>query len=342
MKQRATSTLRRLAGLAIASLVADPLAACSSASPALPLAPSSATKAAASADSASRLDSDALKLLYVSDNLGNKVYVYNAAATTQNPSPMRTITDGLASPEGITTDESGNLFVANAGRFSLPSSVTEYAPNASTPKATITSGVTVAVDVKVDKFGSVYVANNPYNALPYVDAYPKGSLTPTETWYSPTAGAITAIALVNSPTKGRTSVYALMNNTNASGPTGELLSCSPGESSCKSLSYTLGLAGGIAVVHSPSKKKALEFLAVDEELPGIDTFVGDDLASQEIIHGPPSFIALDSKESDLFVSIAEGGSVNEYRFPSYRLANTFTPPDDVTYGVTTYPAGTYH
>jgi streptogramin lyase len=93
-------------------------------------------------------------MLFVSDNLNSKVYVFNAASKTTNPPIERTITNGIGAPNGIATDSSGNLWVANLAA----NTVTEYAKNSSSPRLTISNGMNGPFDVKVDGFGNVYVA----------------------------------------------------------------------------------------------------------------------------------------------------------------------------------------
>src|SRR5579863_1492526 len=119
--QNATLTLRIATGIAVASLLAAPLAGCSGASQALPGAPMAAethmtVPAAASAMGSAAIPDGKKKktqLLFVSDNENNVITVYNAASKTQNPPSLRKITSGVAGPNGIAVDKSGNLYVAN-------------------------------------------------------------------------------------------------------------------------------------------------------------------------------------------------------------------------------------
>ncbi|HYL27540.1 MAG TPA: hypothetical protein VEW74_06865, partial [Candidatus Nitrosotalea sp.] len=116
----ATLTLRIAAGLAVASFLAAPLAGCSGSSQALPGAPMAAEThmtvpaAAGAMGSAAIPDGKKKKtqLLFVSDNEHNVISVYDAASKTQNPPALRKITTGIAGPNGIAVDKSGNLYVA--------------------------------------------------------------------------------------------------------------------------------------------------------------------------------------------------------------------------------------
>jgi hypothetical protein len=242
------------------------------------------------------------------------------------------------SPYGITTDKSGNLYVANLG----DDSVTVYAPNSSKPKTTIKNGLNDPFDVKVDGFGDVYVANNPNGADPFIQEYAKGASQPSSTWTAPVLGVITGIALLDPMQKGETSIYALEFAAVQSGGTGELLSCYPGNSNCKSAGYTFGVTGGIAVAESPGESKPFEFLVADNAIPGVDTFVSGQLNGQLVTPGSPAGIALNAMDNRLYVASGSSESVVEYSFPGNKVLNTFTPPEANVFGVATTPAGTYH
>jgi hypothetical protein len=334
--KNATLTLRAATGIAIASLMVDPLAGCSGASSALPETAPSATTARTSVlvDDRSRK----AQLLFVGDNQNSRIDVYDATTKKQNPPPMRTITQGVDQPYGITTDKSGDLYVANLG----DDTVTVYAPNSSKPKTTIKNGLNDPFDVKVDGFGDVYVANNPNGADPFIQEYAKGASEPSSTWTAPVLGVFTGIALLDPMQKGETSIYALEFAAVQSGGTGELLSCYPGNSNCKSAGYTFGVTGGIAVAESPGESKPFEFLVADNAVPGVDTFVSGQLNGQLVTPGSPAGIALNAMDNRLYVASGSSESVVEYSFPGNKVLNTFTPPEANVFGVATTPAGTYH
>jgi hypothetical protein len=334
MKNLAVSTLRTAACIAVTSLVAAPLGACSGGSTALPTSP----KASAAAPAVKESKTSAL--LYIADS-ANEVAVFDAATTVQNPPPIRTIKNGISLPAGISTDRSGNLYVSNEDS----NSVTEYAPNSGKPKFTITDGVSEPVDVKVDGFQNVYVANSPGGTTSgYIDLYALGASQPSFTWTLPVSGSsITAIALLNPLNEGETSVYAAANVTSPSAPLyAEIFACRPKKARCVALSqYSIKQAGGLAVVESPDEKKAFEFLACDLSLPGIDTFVAGKLTNQLIDEAGPTFIALNAKENVLYASANNVGAVTAYTLGGTVL-NTFESLNGAPSGVATYPAGTYH
>ncbi len=340
--------LRAAALVAVASITASPLAGCSGASalPAGPISPPAAVKPSATRSmgpQAQTADPDTKKtLLFVSDNANSKIFVYNAATKKQNPPPLRTITEGINGPNGIATDKSGNLYVTNF----LASTLTIYAPNASTPKTTLSNGLNGPFDVKVDAFGDIYVANDPLSGTAFIVEYAKGSSSPTNTWSVPSLGmVITGIALLNPSVLGETSIYATEFIQNSStGAVGGLLTCFPNGSSCSQVGgVTLGQTGGIAVEESPGEKKPFEYLAVDQYVPGVDIFSPGQSNGQIVTGGTPEFIALDAKANQLFVADRFYGRVVEYSFPAGKQLNVFTPAggDTQIYGVATSPAGTY-
>jgi hypothetical protein len=106
---------------------------------------------------------------------------------------------------------------------------------------------------------------------------------------------------------------------------GVALTCSPGSPTCTQLGgYSFGQTGGIAVANSPGAKP-LEFLAVDQYLPGVDTFTLGGPSSQLVTGGTPEFIALNSTDNQLYVADSFNAQVVEYSFPGGKQLNTFTP-----------------
>ena len=125
-------SLRTVTGVAIATILSQSLAGCSGV---LVLSSRSSDFAQfghldvpaavnAKGSAAQRVEPDAGgQQLFVSDNENNRSSVFNAASTTQNPPPTRTITQGISGPNGIATDLSGNLYVANYFNNTVPSTV---------------------------------------------------------------------------------------------------------------------------------------------------------------------------------------------------------------------------
>ena len=276
------------------------------------------------------------QLLYVSNVSGNAVEVFDAATKTKNPPPLRTITSGISFPRGITTDQKGNLYVANSGN----NTVTVYAPNASSPSFTLTDGLDFPVDVKVDGSGNIYVANSPSSG-PSIALFPQGSTSPSYDWVPAGVQYLTGIALLNPTTPNQTSIYALAENSVGSTIEGAVISCYPGNVSCTQVSgYAFGYTGGIAVEQSPTSQSPLEYLVVDQGYPGVDTFVNQQLTGQLFTGGVPTYAALNRGRTGLFVVDSRTSRVEKYSFPDNKQLNSYALNNEA-YGVAVYPAGTY-
>lgn len=111
---------------------------------------------------------DDRQLIGVANASANDVTMYVAGQSA----PLLTIASGVASPQALAFDVSGNLFVADQ-----PASVTEYAPPYTAAPATIANGVNHPQALAVDTRGDLFVANGsgsntvtvyspPYNGPP--------------------------------------------------------------------------------------------------------------------------------------------------------------------------------
>jgi len=282
-------------------------------------------------------------LLYLADNFNNQISVFDVTKK-QSPAPAYVITAGLNGPQGISTDLSGNLYVANL----YGNTVTIYAPGAKSPKATLSQGLSTPVDVKVDSSGNVYVANSPgLGAQSYVAEFLAGNSSPSSIWYTPAGNqAISGIALLNPAQPGQTSIYAAYYTLNGSGyATGGVFSCYPGNSTCVSLGNSFGQTGGVLVEESPGLSKPFDYMVVDQYLPGVDNFQQGAPESQLTTGGTPEFIALNARRTQLFVADSFYNRVTEYAYPSGKVLNHFNPAAGnqrpFVAGVATSPAGTF-
>jgi hypothetical protein len=111
--------------------------------------------------------------LYVTGFSNNVVSIYDL----ERPgSPeVGEITDGIDTPNGVTIDAHGTVYVAN----SLAPNVTIYSPGTTTPSLTLTTGLTHPVNVAIDASGDVYVSNR--GSTPSIVVYPPGQSTPSAT-----------------------------------------------------------------------------------------------------------------------------------------------------------------
>lgn len=107
------------------------------------------------------------------------LYVGNSDSVVQyapnGTAPVRTITAGIANPNGFAWDRRGRLVVAN------PNAVTIYAPKGTNPIVTITQGIMDATCVAVGPTGTVYVGDSATEQVTeYDNERPKLSRTITE------------------------------------------------------------------------------------------------------------------------------------------------------------------
>jgi hypothetical protein len=285
-------------------------------------------------------------LLYVADGQNNLIDVFEQT-TKSSPKLKYTITKGIDFPDGITTNEAGNLFVTNDGNNSL----TIYKAGEKSPIITITTGMNDPVDVAVDAHGNIYVANNPSNSSDYINLYPAGTTSPSYTWYPPQSSGleITSLALLAPKENGESGIYAPYYTTNSYGSSagGSILYCHYASTECveETNTYSFTQPGGIAISSSLYPSGELDFMAADQGADMIDSYqmygLGEQFEFSE--GGAPDFLAFNSTRTALFVS-NEMNSVDEYAYPRMNLINSYHGPTtggEQFLGVAVSPAGTY-
>jgi hypothetical protein len=328
-----------------ASLVLAAATACSSTS-ALPSAGSAPALGGASSRIGSAApDKKAAKaLLFAADFENSEVLVFDQAtkAKKKSPSPIYTITNGIAQPSGIATDESGNLYVANG----YSNAVTIYAPGSKTPKATITTGINDPTDVAVDGGGNVYVSNQPlYGSSAYISLYPAGQTSPSYTWYPPVSNMeILGITLIDPTQNGGSSLYAAVDKPEGSEELGDVIDCSPIFTTCIDSNYSFGPTSrptcqGITMASTIPQ----DVLVTDRSIPGFDS-IDNGVVTQVKMNTPggqasPAYLTLNSTGSSIFIS--SGGSVYQYTYPSMTLTATYNGSSGQFTGVATSPSGNY-
>ncbi|MGA9945440.1 MAG: NHL repeat-containing protein [Candidatus Cybelea sp.] len=254
------------------------------------------------------------RLLYVSDSANSVVDVFDAKGHRQ--SPIGQITDGINQPTGLTTDRSGNLYVANS---EVPSgySITVYPPGSTTPSKTYTKGLSEPVGIVVQGNGRLYVANfDGYD----VTEYPKGSTTPDQTISFQTLEGNDPYALTLDASNdlfvaalGYPLAQAYELSRNAYTP------------------QDLGI-NSIQVMHGIAVDKLGNVLIVNQGSRAIDVFSpGATSPSKIITKGleQPALISLNKRQDKLYAAddgVSGNGTVRVFSYPVGKLIDTITFP----------------
>jgi YVTN family beta-propeller protein len=250
--------------------------------------------------------------VYAADAANNAIYVYN---NVPNATPARVITTGINSPQGLTADGSGNLYVANAGA----NDVLVFAPGSSTPSRTYTQGLARPSDVAVSTTGELYVTNAQGGN---VVVYPPGSITPSITWQSPVANSQTLGIALQNPAGG--DAYVAYESPGGGG----VLQCPIGDNVCVATGISVPGAFAVAPQYTTSP---LSLFVSDVNNNVVDVFQlrhGRTPAAQIHTAGTPFGVALDSTFTHLYVAnqTATGGQLNEYAYPGGTPLTSFLPP----------------
>jgi hypothetical protein len=259
-------------------------------------------------------------LVYVSDENGQAVYVFPESGTNQKP--VGKITSGLAAPNGLFVDASGNLYVCNFGG----GTVTVYHRGKITPYRTLT-GAGSAIDVVVGLDGRVYVSD--------WDSGSNGRLLE----YAPKQTAPSTIVNVNGGPEGlaldkSNDLYLAYNDATAFD--GEVLKFAPGSTNGTNLGIHIGNAGGATI---DSRRR---LVLVDQNVPGVDIFPpGATKPSKQITGFSLAFdIALTQRDNRLWVT-DPFTPVDEVEYPSGKPSDSITNTITSSYGVATSPHGSY-
>jgi hypothetical protein len=259
-------------------------------------------------------------LAYVSNLGANAIEVFNQRGRAQQP--IATITDGIASPDGLTTDRRGNLYVADSGEYNGKWVVQRYSPGATSPGKTYTTDLSEPTDTAVAKDGTIYIANFNLLSNGWVAVYPKGDVSKEYRLSDFSGGAPLSVAL--DANQNLYVMYAL-NNQGSSAVT----EYKPGTKTGKNLNLAFAYGGGIQV------DSAGNVLVVQQVLPSeILVFPpGKTQPSQSIVlpnGGAPYNIALNRGSKLLFFGDAIGNVVDRFAYPSgkfqYPIAGGFSNP----------------
>jgi hypothetical protein len=229
------------------------------------------------------------------DNNTINVYKHNGV----NPKLVGSITDGIDEPERLFVDASDNLWVTDAGN----SSITEYAPGATSPTTTITNGVSTPTGLTVDSEGTVYSANVGTDT---VTEYPSGATTPSVT-----------ITMSTSP-----EYLATDSSDNLYVSTGlGVWEFPPGSTTGTELSLDMGSPSGIEV------DKSGDIIVIDSSALTIDVFPpGQSSPSVTINDSPndPFALSFSKSEKKLYVSAIDASGDFIVQQLDYPNGTTFT------------------
>jgi hypothetical protein len=259
--------------------------------------------------------------LYVADQTNQRVAIFSqksGASTGQ-------ITDAIAGPDGLYVDQSGTLYVCNFGA----GTVTEYPKGQTTHSKTLT-GTIGPKYVVAGRDGTVYVSDFGNGSNSNLYEYANGSTTPTTT--IPFATYPDGVALDR-----HNKLYVAYNDSTNSDI--EVLKFRPASTKGKNLGIHVkyGSAGGLTF------DKNGNLLLDDQSLPGVDVFPpGATTPSQQITGFSLAYqIALNHKDTHLFVSDPGGSSVAEVAYPSGKPIRTFSSGLSGAFGVATSPDSPY-
>jgi hypothetical protein len=102
---------------------------------------------------------------------------------------LQTIAVGVPRPGGIWVDERGVLYALNVPDGSYQTSLAEYEPGSASPFRIITKGIVNCSAIAVDRRRDVYVSGiDTSNGSFFLEIYPKGKLTPSQTLTIPRSG----------------------------------------------------------------------------------------------------------------------------------------------------------
>lgn len=201
---------------------------------------------------------------------------------------LGTISDGLSDPERLFVDKKKNMYASNAGN----STITEYAPNATSPSLTISDGVSTPTGLVVGGDGTVYVANVGSDS---VTEYPAGSTSPSLTI------ALTVLPENLAVDKSNNLYIQYLGGNTGSG----VIEVPSGQSSGTDLGLTIGSAGALEV------DKKGNILILDTSVPALDVFPPKTTSPSkqiDITSGSPFELSLNKKETQLYVSVSSGAS----------------------------------
>lgn len=259
--------------------------------------------------------------LYVADQSNQRVAIFSQ----NSGAPTGQITDAILGPDGLYIDTHGTLYVCNFGA----GTVTEYPKGQTTHSKTLT-GTIGPKYVVAGRDGTVYVSDFGNGSHSNLYEYANGSTTPTTTIAFATFPAGVALDAHNK-------LYVAYSDPNNNDV--EVLKFKPGSTKGKNLGIHLKYAnpGGLTFDNQG------DLLLDDQSLPGVDVFPpGATTPSQQITGFSLAYqIALNHKDTHLFVSDPFGPSVEEVAYPAGTPIQSFSTGLAGAFGVATSPDSPY-
>jgi DNA-binding beta-propeller fold protein YncE len=262
-------------------------------------------------------------LVYVSDNYGNAVYIFDKKHVAQGP--IGEITSAIDEPNGLAVDRRGALYVADSN-----STVEVYPRGSTEPSVTYTDGISFPFGLVLSpNTGRLYVAN--FNAND-VTEYAKGSTTPDTT--------ISFVSLEGNDPYGMALDRENDLFVSALGyPTARAYEIPVGSDTPEDLGISIDVMYGIAVDEKG------DVVIVDQGAKAIYVYPpGSDTPSKTITEGliQPILIALDKREHRLYVADAgsdgNDGGLWVYSYPRGKLlTQVHLPGFSVPEGVAVSP-----
>jgi hypothetical protein len=257
------------------------------------------------------------KLFVSSYRLG---YVSIYCTTGRNQAPIGQITSGIETPEGAATDKQGNFYVTNTNA----NTVTEYAPNTTTPAFTYSTGLTFPAGVTVDRKQNVYVSSlSPAS----VEVFPHRTHAPSLTIPGTQIPYPIDVALDKAGNLYVTTYTTSFGN-------GEIIKYPPGSTTGTDLGILTDGPGGILV------DKAGNIVTADQRLPGVLVFPPGATSPSSIFGTAavdPDPVRLNAAETRAYVGDGIGNAVNVYAYPSGTLVNTIYDGIDGPFGLALDP-----